>query len=53
MICHHHHASATPDSFKDLPSGSPTIVGDSHHLLESCALEIMLSVLQKLAHSTS
>ena len=53
MILHQHSASAAPGPFKDLAFGSPTIVGDSHHLLESCGVEILLSVVQKLAHSTS
>ena len=42
MILHRHHASATPGPFEDLPSGSPKVAGDSHHLLESCGLEILL-----------
>ena len=40
MILYHHSASAAPGPFKDLPSGSPTIVGDSHHLSENSGLEI-------------
>ena len=51
MILYHQGASAAPGPVKDLPSGSPTIVGDSHHLLESCGLEILLSVEQEYFHN--
>ena len=56
MILHHHGASVAPDPFKDLPSGSATIVGDSQctsiWIIVPCYIEVLYNLLPVLSATT-